>query len=74
VILVSLLMAIISFEFVESQFRGRNAVFSRRQIFSLGLAASALSIMFGLIISRSNGLPQRYDASTRNHVIENATG
>jgi peptidoglycan/LPS O-acetylase OafA/YrhL len=72
VILVSVLMAFISFEFVESRFRGRNAAFSRRQIFALGFAASVAALMLGVIAVRSNGLPQRYDAATRNLVIENA--
>jgi peptidoglycan/LPS O-acetylase OafA/YrhL len=71
VIAGSVLMAFISFEFVESRFRGRNAAFSRRQIFSLGFAASTVSLLLGMIVLRSDGLPQRYDASTRNLVKEN---
>jgi peptidoglycan/LPS O-acetylase OafA/YrhL len=72
VILISILMAFISFEFVESRFRGRNAAFSRRQIFALGLSASGAALLLGVFVVRSSGLPQRYDAVTRNLVIENA--
>jgi peptidoglycan/LPS O-acetylase OafA/YrhL len=69
----SVLMAFISFEFVESRFRGRNAVFSRGQIFSLGFAATGASLILGAIVLRTDGVPQRYDASIRNIVIENAS-
>jgi peptidoglycan/LPS O-acetylase OafA/YrhL len=72
VIAGSVLMAFISFEFVESPFRGRDSVFSRRQVFSLGLAASLASLALALIIYRTGGIPQRYDASTRQLVLENS--
>ena len=73
VIASSVLMAFISFEFAESPFRGHGSAFSRRQVFSLGLAASLASLALGLIIYRTNGLPQRYDATTRQIVLENST-
>jgi len=72
VLVASILMAFVSFEFVESRFRGRNAAFTRGQIFALGFAASAVAVMLGLAAVRTNGLPQRYDPATRNLIIENA--
>ncbi len=72
VIIASILMAFISFEFVESPFRGHGSAFSRRQVFSLGFAASAAALVVGLFIYRTNGAPQRYDASTRQLVLENS--
>ena len=72
VVLASLLMAFISFELVESRFRGRNSTFSRRQIFSLGLAASTGSLILGIILVGTGGLPQRYDPSTRSLVLANS--
>jgi peptidoglycan/LPS O-acetylase OafA/YrhL len=72
VIAASILMAFLSFEFVESRFRGRKAAFTRRQIFALGLAATATALLIGSFVVRSDGLPQRYAPSTRNLVLENA--
>jgi peptidoglycan/LPS O-acetylase OafA/YrhL len=71
VIAGSALMAFLSFEFVERPFRGRNALFSRPQIFSLGLAASVISLVLGFLVIKTEGLPQRYDAATRKLVVEN---
>ena len=72
VILASVVMAFISFEFVESPFRGHGSAFSRRQVFSLSAAASLASLVLGFAIYKTGGLPQRYDAPTRRLVIENS--
>jgi peptidoglycan/LPS O-acetylase OafA/YrhL len=72
VILSSLLVAFLSFEFIESPFRGRDSTFSRRQIFTFGLAASMVSIMFGLVIYKYRGIPERYDKLTRQLVLSNS--
>jgi len=71
VICGSFLMAFLSFEFVESPFRGRDSSFSRRQVFKLSLAVSLVCLAIGLTITRTGGLPQRYDAPTRSLFVEN---
>ena len=72
VIIASLLMAFLSFEFVETPFRGHDSRFSRKQVFSLAIAASFASLALAFLILRTGGLPQRYNASTRQLVVENA--
>ena len=73
VILLSFVMAFISFEFVERPFRGRGSPISRGQIFSLGFAASTLSIALGFAILLFHGFPGRYDDATRQLVLENVS-
>jgi hypothetical protein len=67
----SVLMAFISFEFIERPFRGRDSAITRRRMFSLGFAASLLSIAAGLAIYLYHGFPGRYDERTRELVIRN---
>jgi peptidoglycan/LPS O-acetylase OafA/YrhL len=67
----STVMAFISFEFVERPFRGRNSAITRWQLFSLGFAASLLSVAAGLAIHLSHGFPGRYDERTRELVLRN---
>jgi hypothetical protein len=67
----SVLMAFISFEFIERPFRGKDSAITRRQVFSLGLAASLLMIGAGFAIDLSHGLPGRYDERTRELVLRN---
>jgi peptidoglycan/LPS O-acetylase OafA/YrhL len=71
VILMSTLMAFISFEFVESPFRGVDSPITRRQIFLLGLATSALSAAIGLAIYLTQGFPGRYSNATRQLIASN---
>ena len=71
IILATFLLAFLSFEFVESQFRGKGARFSRRQVFALGFASSAIALMAGWFVVASGGLPQRYDVSTQKLVLAN---
>ena len=61
----------ISFEYIEKPFRGRSKV-DRRQIFALGIAASALCLIIGFAIYWQHGLPARYNDGTRRLVAENA--
>jgi hypothetical protein len=70
-LLLSAVLAFISFEFIEGPFRGRESPFSRRQVFSLGLAASMLSLAVGFAIYLHQGFPGRYDSATRQLVLEN---
>ena len=71
VILLSFVMAFVSFEFVERPFRGRRSPITRGQIYSFGFAASALSIALGFAILLHHGFPGRYDDATRQLVVEN---
>jgi peptidoglycan/LPS O-acetylase OafA/YrhL len=69
VLLSSIALAFISFEYIERPFRGGSSPFSRRQIFAFGFAASTATFIFGSAAFLSRGLWQRYDAKTRQ-VIE----
>jgi peptidoglycan/LPS O-acetylase OafA/YrhL len=71
VVIVSLVMAFISFEFIESPFRGRDSPITRRQIFSFGLAATALSAALGFAVYSSQGFPGRFDDLTRQLIARN---
>jgi peptidoglycan/LPS O-acetylase OafA/YrhL len=70
-LLLSGVLAFISFEFIEGPFRGRESPFSRRQIFSLGLAASMLSLAVGFAVYLHHGFPGRYNSATRQLILEN---
>ena len=71
VLMFSVLAAFVSFEFVERPFRGSTSPFSGRQVFAYGFAASVLAAVFGFAAYRSHGLPERYDAQTRQIVLAN---
>jgi len=72
ILALSFALAFFSFEFVESPFRGTNSKFPRRSIFELGLIGTTALVVFGVAIYATRGLPGRYDASTRQLVMENA--
>jgi peptidoglycan/LPS O-acetylase OafA/YrhL len=71
VLLSSLVMAFVSFEYIERPFRGKSSPITRRQVFGLGLAASVLTLSFGIAAYRSQGLPGRYDPQTRQVIAGN---
>ena len=71
VIAASLILAVLSFEFVERPFRGSNSCVSRRSIFRLGFAGSAAAVAIGVVFFASRGLPGRYDTTTRKIVLAN---
>jgi peptidoglycan/LPS O-acetylase OafA/YrhL len=71
VLLFSIFIAFVSFEYIERTFRGSASRFTRRQIFAFGFAASLLTAFFGVTAYRSGGLPQRYDWRTRQLVLTN---
>lgn len=60
---LTLMLAWTSWKFVEQPFRAR-AVFSRRQIYALGIGLSAVMIAIGLTGHVKQGFPDRYDAKT----------
>jgi len=72
VIVCSLILAFVSFEFIEGPFRGSCSRFDRKQIFALGATASVLSACLALAIYVRRGFPGRYDAQTAKLVLENA--
>lgn len=71
VLILSGVMAFISYEFIEGPFRGSDSQFNRRQIFSLGVSASMLSAVLGLAIYAYHGFPGRYGYTTRQLVLRN---
>lgn len=71
VIVSSIVLAFLSFEYVERPFRGSSSLFSRRQIFAFGAVASALTASFGSVAYFSHGILERYDPQTRQLVAAN---
>jgi peptidoglycan/LPS O-acetylase OafA/YrhL len=71
VILLSVVMAFLSFEYIESPFRGERSAITRRQIFAFALAASAICAMAGLSIVRTAGYPGRFNESTLQLISKN---
>jgi peptidoglycan/LPS O-acetylase OafA/YrhL len=71
VILSSLAMAILSYEFIETPFRRGKSSVPRRRVFTIGFGASALSAALGLAIFLSQGVPGRFDDSTRQLISKN---
>jgi len=70
-IILSLVMGFISFEFIESPFRGGDSPVTRRQIFSFGFTVSALATTAGCMIYLNQGYPGRYNDSTKQLVLTN---
>jgi peptidoglycan/LPS O-acetylase OafA/YrhL len=71
VILLSLLMAFLSFEYIESPFRREHSPVTRRQIFLFGLATSAVSVVLGFSIYFSHGFPRRFNDSAQQLISKN---
>jgi peptidoglycan/LPS O-acetylase OafA/YrhL len=71
VIISSLVIAFISFEFIESPFRGAASRITRCQVFCFGLAASVLSAACGFAIYWHRGFPERYDVRTEQLLLRN---
>jgi peptidoglycan/LPS O-acetylase OafA/YrhL len=72
VVILSLVMGFISFEFIESPFRGGGSPFTRRQIFSFAFGASVLSAAVGFMIYSHQGFSGRYSDATKQLVLRNA--
>jgi peptidoglycan/LPS O-acetylase OafA/YrhL len=71
VLACSVIMAFLSFEFIERPFRGSHTTFTRRRIFALGLAASVTTLAVGFAVYLTHGFPVRYGLRTRELVAEN---
>jgi peptidoglycan/LPS O-acetylase OafA/YrhL len=61
-LVASLILAVLSWKFVETPFRKRSILSSRVQVFSFAIISSAILLLAGLAIYRSEGLPSRLDA------------
>ena len=59
-LLLSGLVATLSWRFVEKPFRGAKGRLKRRQLFAAAGAVSAVSVILGLGIHLARGVPQRY--------------
>jgi peptidoglycan/LPS O-acetylase OafA/YrhL len=64
-IALAVLCAGLSWRFVEQPFRGHHERFSRRQIFLLGGAATAIALLLGALLQMHNGWPQRFSPEVR---------
>jgi peptidoglycan/LPS O-acetylase OafA/YrhL len=64
-ILLSGLLAWLSYRFVEQPFRQRKDLFHGRRLFALAGAAMAIAIVIGGAIVAGRGLPQRYPSDVR---------
>src|SRR5439155_2958433 len=66
VLAVATLVALLSWRFVESPFRGAGAVCGRGMLFAGAAAAMVISISIGASIYLGNGWPQRLPPDVRN--------
>jgi peptidoglycan/LPS O-acetylase OafA/YrhL len=64
-ILLSGLLAWLSYRFVEQPFRKRKDLFNGRRLFALAGAAMAIALLIGGALVAGKGLPQRYPADVR---------
>lgn len=62
---MSLLLAYISWKYIEAPFR-KKGVFSRRQVFTFTACGSLCFIMFGMLGHFSNGFAERYPLELRD--------
>lgn len=62
-VLISMLLAVASWRFVEQPFRGRSGWLNRRQVFRASLAAMLAAVAIGLLFDQTEGLPQRLPAA-----------
>lgn len=60
-IAASFIMAIISWRYVEKPFRGQSGILNRPRLFAAGFTSIALAIIFGMILSMTSGIPQRFE-------------
>jgi peptidoglycan/LPS O-acetylase OafA/YrhL len=70
-LLLSVLLAFLSFEFVERPFRGSGSRFSQRHIFTFGCLATMAALIVATLIVHSQGLPERYSSHTQQLIAAN---
>ncbi len=68
---VSVVLAFLSFEFVETPFRGSASLLGRRRVFAYGVGANVALACAGMLLVHGNGLPQRYSPGVRAAVAAN---
>ena len=68
---VSLLLAFLSFEFIETPFRGSNPLFNRKRIFVFGIGANIALAAAGMLLVLLHGVPQRFSPNVRALVEQN---
>jgi peptidoglycan/LPS O-acetylase OafA/YrhL len=71
VLLLSLLLAVLSHQFVELPFRQKPWRISKRTVLCLALASSAALFIFGLVDNAERGLPGRFDQRTQKLIEAN---
>lgn len=59
-VLCAILLAILSWRFVERPFRGRSGLLSRASLFQAAAAATALLVLVGMAGYLTNGMPARF--------------
>lgn len=63
-VVASVVLAFLSYRFVEQPFRRKQILGSRRNLFLGGAAASLVVLLSGFLISNSGGIPSRVDPAT----------
>lgn len=66
-IVLALILSVLSLRFVEQPFRKRNLVSSRKSVFVLTLAISALIMVLGLNLWKTRGMPSRMPPNIVNY-------
>lgn len=61
-IAATIALSVLSYRYVETPVRKRQALASRRAIFIFSLAGIALLVALGMLGAKTDGLPQRFDA------------
>lgn len=63
-VLVAVLLATLSWRYVEKPFRGTDALVTRTGLFRLAGVCMVIAIAFGLVLDKTEGLPNRLDPVT----------
>lgn len=70
-LLVTLIMAVISYHWIEMPFRGSAGIGTQRRILRWGAVAIAIALAVGIALDALHGIPQRFDAETRTLIAAN---
>ena len=60
-LVLSLLLAALSWRYVEQPFRGKSVILSRRTLFAAATCAMAAAVVLGGLVTLRKGFPGRYD-------------